>query len=496
MKSNKVFFMLLPLVISSTLFSCSNENKYIKGEYVDLKNLIDNSFTMKEFENSKFTIKDSMLYKDNYPIINDPISSLYLADVNEDGYRDVCATLSIGYGFINEEAYVYDIKNSKSLMKLSNRFDYDYNFVLDDRSQLMVERKKLSDVQLKTNGYLYFSNDEVQVEWNYLTEKVEAGLYLYQNGILEELAYEKEGSKNTYIVNTFCDFAIRLNSSNGHNEEFLINPPENNYHGFMFLEPIVYEDGSIIYPISFSDSKIDKINFKVLDSEFTFNIEISNDNAIWDKYRLKMGDVVTWIKDLNAINTNEIKLEPRPGSIAPGSLFPVYRIKNKEYIQEIVNVKNSYVYSKTSEDDLVTPGTGTTILTFYTNEEEYTLRINNGSFKYGIDSYLLMGEINYSLFYDHGERYNKILTYSDYIEVNGYKNPTKKFYIDFLDEIEFKLWPQNEIYEDIEPTYIITDIRAVSSKILIYSPTRFSINNGQEVKMYQVQGTIDFSSIF
>ena len=55
-----------------------------------------------------------------------PVKDLYLIDLNGDGKRELCSTVCMGYGIIDERVMVYDYANQK-LYELSDRGHYDYS---------------------------------------------------------------------------------------------------------------------------------------------------------------------------------------------------------------------------------------------------------------------------------------------------------------------------------------------------------------------------------
>ena len=60
-----------------------------------------------------------------------PVWSVYLADLNGDGKREICSTVSMGSGMIDERIYAYDYANGK-LYELQERFKYNFKLELQD----------------------------------------------------------------------------------------------------------------------------------------------------------------------------------------------------------------------------------------------------------------------------------------------------------------------------------------------------------------------------
>lgn len=70
----------------------------------------------------------------------EPVWDLWLADINGDGKREICSTVSMGYGFIDDEIMVFDYENG-DLYNLSDRGNYDYT-IHDDQSGILYYAKK------------------------------------------------------------------------------------------------------------------------------------------------------------------------------------------------------------------------------------------------------------------------------------------------------------------------------------------------------------------
>ena len=129
MKHKMIKFALLPLIIFP-IASCGEKEDHIKGELITKSNEVK-SFMLDEFKDVTFLIEDSSL-KDNKGnvIVEFWLKDVFVADVNNDGYRDICTNLSVGSGFINDVIYIYDYKNEKVLYEKSERFEYDYRLSL------------------------------------------------------------------------------------------------------------------------------------------------------------------------------------------------------------------------------------------------------------------------------------------------------------------------------------------------------------------------------
>ncbi|MBR4211765.1 MAG: M56 family metallopeptidase, partial [Oscillibacter sp.] len=60
-----------------------------------------------------------------------PVWSVYLADLNGDGYPEFCSMVSFGSGFIDERINVYDYRNGR-LSELQGRFYFNYTLTLEN----------------------------------------------------------------------------------------------------------------------------------------------------------------------------------------------------------------------------------------------------------------------------------------------------------------------------------------------------------------------------
>lgn len=86
------------------------------------------NFRMEEFPNTSFVLdKDkNILFINGAEIFSGmPINSLYIADLNGDGYREIVADANWGSGIVDSRIFAYDNKND-ALYQLADRFNYNY----------------------------------------------------------------------------------------------------------------------------------------------------------------------------------------------------------------------------------------------------------------------------------------------------------------------------------------------------------------------------------
>ena len=69
-----------------------------------------------------------------------PVWDLWLADINGDGKREICSSVSMGFGMIDEEVMVFDYENM-DLYILSDRGNYDFT-IHDSENNILYFTKK------------------------------------------------------------------------------------------------------------------------------------------------------------------------------------------------------------------------------------------------------------------------------------------------------------------------------------------------------------------
>ncbi len=87
-------------------------------------------FTMPEFPGVNFKVENDAVYADDKALYSG-MSTVYLADLNGDGCRELCLDTSIGSGIVDQRVWVYDYANSE-MYQLSDRGRYDYTLALED----------------------------------------------------------------------------------------------------------------------------------------------------------------------------------------------------------------------------------------------------------------------------------------------------------------------------------------------------------------------------
>jgi len=110
--------------------------------------------------------------KANEEVIHYGTFSLYAADFNNDGYRELCIGFSVGSGIIDERIDIYDYHNGKIIFQLNHRVGYpdqsnDYYLFLDDLDQLCVKEtlNMRRDEETRTGRFTVDTDGVISVSW-------------------------------------------------------------------------------------------------------------------------------------------------------------------------------------------------------------------------------------------------------------------------------------------------------------------------------------------
>lgn len=103
-------------------------------------------FTLPEFPGAIFgwTQYGIMVYSDDKWDLykGSPVYGVYLADLNGDGKREICSTVSVGSGIVDDRIYAYDFENGY-LYELENRGTSDYSLEIENGELLYVETTEM-----------------------------------------------------------------------------------------------------------------------------------------------------------------------------------------------------------------------------------------------------------------------------------------------------------------------------------------------------------------
>ena len=103
----------------------------------DIDNILeindDFSFTMPEFPDEEFSLKKGILCRgDTILFSGQPVHDIYLADLNGDGFREICSDISIGLsGVVDMHIAAFDLVNN-SLYRLSADIGSEYHITFED----------------------------------------------------------------------------------------------------------------------------------------------------------------------------------------------------------------------------------------------------------------------------------------------------------------------------------------------------------------------------
>ena len=163
-------------------------------------------YDLPEFPGKKFMLSGPSIYiqvDDQWEqVING--KKIYLADLNQDGKREVIATKAFGSGICDERIYVYDIANDMFYC-MERRTEYDFDVTLED-GQLMVlrydykgmyQQKPALDtgtLVIKKQQLYYISGDQklqgTVMTQHFNMEFVQEKVAEFQNGISQSFSYQ------------------------------------------------------------------------------------------------------------------------------------------------------------------------------------------------------------------------------------------------------------------------------------------------------------------
>ena len=116
--------------------------------------------------------KSTSELKANEEVIHYGMFSLYAADFNNDGYRELCIGFSVGSGIIDERIDIYDYHNGKIIFQLNHRVGYpdqanDYYLFLDDLDQLCVKETLIMKPgeETRTGRFTVDTDGVISVSW-------------------------------------------------------------------------------------------------------------------------------------------------------------------------------------------------------------------------------------------------------------------------------------------------------------------------------------------
>lgn len=127
------------------------------GDYLE-----DNVVSLEEFPDVKFTRKDGVVYANDEVIIGGAgyfCVNCYASDINEDGYPELCFTMSFGSGIVDNRVLILDYKNNEYIKEISDRAFHDYSLELKDDC-LYVRETQFTDKEVNTDKADSFDETE------------------------------------------------------------------------------------------------------------------------------------------------------------------------------------------------------------------------------------------------------------------------------------------------------------------------------------------------
>ena len=91
-----------------------------------------------------------------------PIWSVYFCDLTGDGKPELCSTLSIGSGIVNDQIRVYDYADGTGY-DLSDRGNFDYILTIQEDS-LIAEKRAYQEDALIESGELVLLDGILQIK--------------------------------------------------------------------------------------------------------------------------------------------------------------------------------------------------------------------------------------------------------------------------------------------------------------------------------------------
>lgn len=107
-----------------------------------------------------------------------PIWSVFFCDLTGDGKPELCSTVSIGSGIVDNRVIIYDYANGASY-ELSDRPHFDYTLSLEN-GRLLVEKRGCMQEELLEVGALGYQDNTIQIVPESISGGVEHTGFIYQ----------------------------------------------------------------------------------------------------------------------------------------------------------------------------------------------------------------------------------------------------------------------------------------------------------------------------
>ncbi len=243
-----------------------------------------------------------------------------------------------------------------------------------------------------------------------------------------------------------------------------------------YAELVYQESGDCLtFKATFTRQGSFDIGFNYGNKHSSISFDCDNDSTYYSSYYKKLGDVLSWSKELNSENVTEVCNEDGALGVAPGSLLSVYRSNDSEDIKNALSIFDSDVMRVNTSASQVSGGSYSSY-SFKTATETNNVFISN--------NFIYVDGIPY---YYYG---NKPAFASPYL--SGYKftvygtNPSKVYEISYVDgslihleDIDYLSGLEFVAYDGdtsllTNAKYKIEDYNKLSSSLYVYSNEIFS----------------------
>lgn len=153
---------------------------------------------------------------DNSDLYVDNIGSVYVADINFDGNKDLCVGKRVEEDNEHYTVYAYDIKNGKELLKLeeideANSINHDYTYNIRDDLLIVESSYNVNPISINSIGYFKTNtNKEANLDW----QKIQFEIIDLEEEIKNIRTFKGSDGVERYIVNTedtYQDLLIFIN---------------------------------------------------------------------------------------------------------------------------------------------------------------------------------------------------------------------------------------------------------------------------------------------
>lgn len=226
-------------------------------------------------------------------------SSLYLADVNFDGYKDVCVG-NITQGE-DRETYlsvaIFDAHNNKKLLEFNDRGNFDYDFDLENTYLIIEEMPHVSKGNRRSvsrvGRFVKNSAEQHNLEWESNSYKL-TGISVSRNIVCVEdqslvNTYKDTSGADVYVLNTTNTFKFVVTLA--YQGDYATNTKQKGdcitfELSDDYLTTFVSDEnnGTFVYNLSFN--REGKYNFKASVEKFDVVTQIEVNNTLYDQLKV------------------------------------------------------------------------------------------------------------------------------------------------------------------------------------------------------------------